>query len=74
MPGGESIEKEDEANLVQAGDSHYSRHGMLNLLFQFRLPHSRVRRKYSTVNFRLFKNYDRTAIILFLVTVLISKI
>lgn len=74
MPGGEDVGKEDEANLVQTGDLHCSRNGTFKLLFQFRLSQGRVRRKYSTVDFKLFKNHDGTAIMLFLVTTLISKI
>ena len=74
MPGGESVGKEDEANLVQTGDLHCSRNGTLKLLFQFRLSQGRARRKYSTVHFRLFKNHDGIVIVLFLVTTLMSKI
>lgn len=62
MPGGKSIGKEAEASLLQTGDLHCSRNETLKLLFLFRLSHSRLRRKYYTLDFRLFKNHDRTTI------------
>lgn len=74
MTSGESVGEGDKTNLDQTGDLHCSRNGTLKLFFQFRLSQGKVRRKYSTVDFRIFKKYDGTAIVLFLVTTLMSKI
>lgn len=61
-------------NLIHTGDLHCSRNGTFKLLFQFRLSQGGIWIEYSTMNFRLFKKHDGTAIGLFLATTRMRKI